>query len=167
MRSKSKKGKNNNYKISFFKNKLEESGYRLTKPRELILDILSNKSKFNSANNIYLMVRKRDPNIGIASVYRTLELLTRLNLICKISLGSDRSFYMLSKNCKKEAFNYMICSNCGRIITDNKCLNNAIKIRLVENAEVNIFKNCQIKIDSYQIFFTGLCNKCSTTTQKQ
>jgi len=161
MKIKSKKNTKTDSKIKFFKNKLEESGYRFTKPRKFILSILRNNSKFYSADNIYLIIRKSDPDIGIATVYRTLELLTRLNLICKVSLGSNRSFYMLSKDCKKEKPNYMICNKCGRIITNNKCLNSAIRIRLIENAEKNIFKNCKIKIDNYQIFFSGLCDKCS------
>ncbi|MBC7333903.1 MAG: transcriptional repressor [Actinobacteria bacterium] len=150
-----------NDKTKYWETRLKEMGYRLSGPRRIILSKLSENREYLSADDIYMMVKKENPNIGIATVYRTLELLTRLDLICKISLGSYRSFYMLSENCKKEATNYLICNKCGRIITNNKCLDSNIRIRLKEDAEKNIFKNCRIKIDNYQIFFTGLCDKCA------
>ena len=55
---------------------------------------------------------------------------------------------------------YMICNNCKRVITNNECLNRAIKIRLREDAEKNILKNCNLRIDKFQIVFTGLCDQC-------
>lgn len=136
--------------------KLEKSGYRLTKPRKIILNKLNNNSKPLSADDIFLMIKKEYPNIGIATVYRTLELLTRLKLISKINFGNEKSFYIFSD----ENFNLMICKNCGTIVQNNRCLNNAIKIRLKENAEENILENCNIKIDNYQVIFSGLCKNC-------
>ena len=105
-------------------------------------------------------VRKVDPTIGIATIYRTLDLLSKLKLICKISVGIDKSMYMLSDDCIKETSVYMICDNCKRIITNNECLNSAVKIRLREDAENNILKNCSLKINKFQVVFTGLCNNC-------
>ena len=60
------------------------------------------------------------PSIGVATVYRTLELLTRLKIVCRIILGSGRSYYMLSQECARETFIYMICDNCKKIITNNQ-----------------------------------------------
>lgn len=149
-------------KIGFWEDRLKELGYKSTKPRRAIINILSENQKLYKADEIYFMVKKSYPEIGIATVYRTLELLSRLNLICKISLGSDKSYYMLSRDCKKETAVYMICDNCGEIIVNNKCLQSAIRIRMVNDAEKHIFKNCKLKIDKYQIFFSGICDKCST-----
>lgn len=149
-------------KTIYWETKLKALGYRLSDPRRIILSKLSEiHDEYLSADDIYITVKKENPGIGIATVYRTLELLTRLNLISKISLGSYRSFYMLSENSRKEATNYLICNKCGRIVTNNKCLDSNIRIRLKEDAEKNIFKNCKIKIDNYQIFFTGLCDRCA------
>lgn len=147
--------------IGFWEDRLKELGYKSTKPRKAIISILNKNQKLYRADEIYLLVKKNYPDIGIATVYRTLELLSRLNLICKISLGSDKSYYMLSKDCKKETAVYMICDNCGDIITNNECLQNAIRIRMIDDAERHIFKNCKLKIDKYQIFFSGTCSKCS------
>jgi Fur family transcriptional regulator, ferric uptake regulator len=147
--------------MGFWEERLKELGYKSTKPRKVIIDILSKKPKLYKADELFLMAKKHYPDIGIATLYRTLELLTRLNLICKISFGSDKSYYMLSRNCKKETAVYMICENCGDVIINSECLQNAIKIRMTDDAEKRIFDNCRLKIDKYQVFFSGICDKCS------
>ncbi len=148
--------------VRFCEDRLRELGYRSTRPRKAIINILSENPKIYKADDIYLIAKKRYPEIGIATVYRTLELLTRLNLICKISLGSNKSYYMLSRDCKKETAVYMICDNCGGVIVNNECLQSAIRIRMINDAEKHIFDNCKLKIDKYQIFFSGICDKCSS-----
>ncbi|MBM3707329.1 MAG: transcriptional repressor [Actinobacteria bacterium] len=140
--------------------KLKDLGYKFTGQRKLILEALSSELKLFDAESVFMEARKADPSIGIATVYRTLELLSRLNLICKISVGMDKSMYMLSYDCRKETSVYMICDNCKRVITNNTCLKSAVKIRLKEDAEDNILKNCNLKIDKFQVVFTGLCDKC-------
>jgi len=143
-----------------WEDKLSGLGYKVTVPRKLILKILEKQPGLVDAYEIFLEVRKKDPKIGIATVYRTLELLTRLKIVHRVSAGMDKSLYMLAEG-TKHASVYMICENCKSVIIDNECLKDAIKIRLKEDAEKNILKNCNIKIDNFQIAFTGLCDKCS------
>ena len=141
---------------------LKKYGYKLTDPREAIIDYLSKESGVKSAEDVYLELKGIDHQIGIATVYRTLDLLSNLELIHKISFGSNKSLYVFSENNSKYSSIYLVCENCGKVIVNNKCLNNAIKIRLIDDAEKNIFKNCNLKINDFQIFFNGLCDKCST-----
>ncbi len=145
----------------FYQDKIASSGFKVTKPRDVIIKILSKSSKLLTADDIYMQVKDVDPTIGVATVYRTLELLSRLKIVCRIILGSGRSYYMLSRECARETFTYMICDNCKKIITNNQCLRSAVKVRLRENAEETILKNCKLKVDNYQILFTGLCDECS------
>jgi Fur family ferric uptake transcriptional regulator len=149
-----------NKKIKFWQNKLRELGYKLTEPRRAVLNVLSNNPKLLTVDEIYIIVRKHYPDIAISTVYRTLELLNKSKLICKIHLGIDKSYFLLSENCAKDTSIFMVCDNCGRIIINNDCLNNAIKIRLIDDAEHNIFKNCRLKINKFQISFSGICDKC-------
>jgi Fur family ferric uptake transcriptional regulator len=146
----------------YYEDKITSSGFKVTKPRDIIIKILSKASNLLTADDIYMQVKNEDPTIGVATVYRTLELLTRLKIVCRIILGSGRSYYMLSKECARETFIYMICDNCKKIITNNQCLRNAVKVRLRENAEETILKNCKLQVDNYQILFTGLCDDCSS-----
>jgi len=152
----------NNQK-KYYEDKITSSGFKLTKPRDIIMKILSRVSNLLTADDIYMEVKNEDSSIGIATVYRTLELLTRLKIVCRIILGSGCSYYMLSRECAKETFTYMICNKCKKIITNNQCLSSAVKVRLRENAEETILKNCKLQIDNYQILFTGLCEDCNDT----
>jgi Fur family ferric uptake transcriptional regulator len=143
-----------------WEDRLSDLGYKVTGPRKLILKLMEKQPSLVDAYQLFLEVRKKDPKIGIATVYRTLELLTRLKIVHRVSVGMDKSLYMLAGG-SKHASVYMVCEKCKSVIIDNECLKDAIKIRLKEGAEKNILKNCNIKIDNFQIAFTGLCDKCS------
>ncbi len=144
--------------------KLTRLGYRFTGQRRIILEALTSEHKLFDAESIFIKAKKMDPSIGIATVYRTLELLSRLNLICKVSVGVEKSMYMLAEDCEKETSVYMICDNCKKIITNNDCLKNALKIRLRDDAEKYILKNCNLKIDKFQVVFKGLCDECTNSS---
>lgn len=150
-----------NEKLTTLEKKFTNLGYRFTGQRKIVLQALGNDNKLFDADTIFMEVKKIDPSVGISTVYRALELLSRLKLICRISVGIDKSMYMLSDNCRKDTSVYMICDNCKKVITNNECLNSAIIIRLREGAEKNIFKNCKLRIDKFQIVFSGLCEDCS------
>ncbi len=152
-----------NNQEKYYEEKITSSGFKVTKPRDIIMKILSRASRLLTADDVYMEVKNEDSSIGVATIYRTLELLTRLKIVCRIILGSGRSHYMLSRECAKETFTYMICNNCKKIITHNQCLKSAVKVRLRENAEETILKNCKLHVDNYQILFTGLCEDCSDT----
>lgn len=145
----------------YYEGKITSSGFKVTKPRDIVINVLSGANNLLTADDIYMKVKNEDSSVGVATVYRTLELLTRLKIVCRIILGSGRSYYMLSRECAKETFIYMICNNCKKIITNNQCLKSAVKVRLRENAEETILKNCKLQVDNYQILFTGLCEDCS------
>jgi len=154
----------NNKILAAQEEKLTRLGYKFTGQRRKILEELSSEHKLFDAESIFIKAKKSDPSIGIATVYRTLELLSRLNLICKVDIGTEKSMYMLADDCEKETSVYMVCDNCKQVITNNDCLKNALKIRLREDAEQNILKNCNLQIDKFQIVFKGLCDKCKDSS---
>ncbi|MDP3012424.1 MAG: Fur family transcriptional regulator [Candidatus Hydromicrobium sp.] len=156
----SKENLNSKY-VSFSKEKLIKSGYKLTKSREAIIEIMGETLKLYDADSLYLEVKKDNLDIGIATIYRTLELLSRLQIICRIIFGSGKTYYMLAEDCHKQTLIYMVCNNCKKIITNNEFLNNSIEIRLKDSAEKDILDNCNLKIENYQVLFTGLCDECN------
>jgi len=60
----------------WWRGKLKNAGFRLTLPRQIILNVLTTTPKHLSAEEIFLLVHKKYPGIGLATVYRTLDLLT-------------------------------------------------------------------------------------------
>ena len=146
---------------------LKDAGYKLTGQRKKIITFLS-KEKFPlNTEDIYLELKKVYPEVGIATLYRTLDLLSGLKLIHKVNIAVNRSFYLFPGSSEDNSAIYLVCDNCGKLVYNNRCLNNSVKVRLVDNAARNIFNNCQLWVNHFQIFFSGLCEKCSKELGRQ
>ena len=89
-------------------------GYRITMPRQAILDILSKTLKHLSAEEVYLAVRKVYPAIGLTTVYRTLEILVQMGVVFKFDFGDSRARYELSKGPKGIKHHHqLVCTSCA------------------------------------------------------
>jgi Fur family ferric uptake transcriptional regulator len=131
-------------------------GWRMTVPRQVILDVLSSSSKHFSAEEIYLEVHKRYPGIGLTTVYRTLELLVRMGVVSKFNFGDGRARYELVAEDKKNHC-HAVCVNCGKIMDCEG----------FEDSEFNFAriitkfsKKFNFEIKGYHMRFYGLCSKC-------
>ena len=85
-----------------FKKILKESGLKYTRQREVVLKILYHSDIHYTPEALYLEVKKREPdlNIGIATVYRTLNLLEESEMVTSISFGAAGMKIPLSKDNK-------------------------------------------------------------------
>lgn len=135
-------------------------GYRITMPRQAILGVLSRTSKHLSAEEIYLAVHKIYPGIGLTTVYRTLELLVRMGLVFKFDFGDGRNRYELAVGPKTFHHHHLICVNCGRIIDYTDFVDRETK--LLAEIENVLSKKYNFKINTHQLHFYGLCERCQT-----
>ena len=133
-------------------------GYRLTVPRQAILNILNKSKEHLSAEDIYMAVHRVYPGIGLATVYRTLELLVRMGLVFKFDFGDGKSRYELSEGLNKNHHHHLVCTGCGRIIDYSELVDEEIKV--LKRIEKTISKKYNFEINSHQIHFLGLCAKC-------
>ena len=134
-------------------------GYRVTIPRQVILDTLSKASKHLSAEEIYLAVHKVYPATGLTTVYRTLELLAQMGLIFKFDFGDGRARYELSGGPEgTKRHHHLICTACRRVIdyTDFTDEEKAAFSR----TEKALSEKYNFKIVNHLIQFYGLCDKC-------
>jgi len=76
-----------------FTNSIHENGLRMTKQRALILDILRNSQEHLDAEALHDRARRLDPQIGIATVYRTLSLLKDFGLVNEYNLGEEHGHF--------------------------------------------------------------------------
>jgi len=76
-------------------------GYRITIPRQTILQVLDESKEHLSAEDIYLKVHSIYPAIGLTTVYRTLDLLINMGLIFKFDFGDGRARYELARGTKE------------------------------------------------------------------
>ena len=139
--------------------KFRGCGYRMTVPRQAILDVLSNTTEHLSAEDIYLKVHKIHPAIGLTTVYRTLELLIKTGIVFKFDFGDGRARYELSENPKGIGHHHhLVCKDCGRIIDYTDFINE--EIELLKRTEKELSKKYKFKITNHMIQFYGLCEKC-------
>ncbi|MBE9482181.1 MAG: transcriptional repressor, partial [Chloroflexi bacterium] len=92
---------------------LKEKGYRLTPQRKVILEILHQTDEHVTAENIYDRVRARLPRANKSTIYRTLELLKKLNLVAETNLGGNSVYY---HHIEQAHHHHLVCQECGAII---------------------------------------------------
>ncbi|OGO23975.1 MAG: transcriptional repressor [Chloroflexi bacterium RBG_16_50_9] len=90
--------------------KLSDRGYRLTPQRLMILSAIESSPDHISAEEIYAQVAEKYPHVNISTVYRTLELLKRLDMVYEINLGEGRIRYHSEKS---GHHHHLVCQGCG------------------------------------------------------
>jgi len=133
-------------------------GYRLTMPRKVILDVLSKTEKHLSAEDVYFKVHKIYPNVGLTTIYRTLEILVQMGLVFRFDFGDGRARYELLEGPKSEHHHHLICTACKRIIEYTDFINE--EMEFLERAEKGLSKKYNFNIKNHIIQFYGLCDKC-------
>lgn len=135
------------------KDKLKEKGFKLTPQRRATLEvIINNQGKHLSTEEIYDLVKVDCPEIGLATVYRTLQLLDEISVISKMSLDDGCSRYELNNHEDDHQHHHLICQKCGDIIE--------VEIDLLEHLEEEIEKVYNFKIQDHKVKFFGECSKC-------
>ncbi len=99
-------------------NDLRQAGHRLTLSRERILSVIHAGEGHLTADEILTRVRSRYGPINKSCVYRTLDLLTRLNLVNPTDFGSGRIEYEIHRH---PHHHHLLCRDCGeRIEVDQR-----------------------------------------------
>jgi len=134
-------------------------GYRFTLPREIILEVLARSNKHLSAEDIYLEVHKKYPNIGLTTVYRTLEILVNLGFVSKLDFGDGKARYEFLEGPKgSRHHHHLVCMSCGKVIDYTDFVDE--EIELLNQIEKVLSKKYGFKITKHLIQFYGLCDKC-------
>lgn len=129
--------------------RLQENGYRLTEPRRTIIAALREAGRFCTAQQLYERMRGR--SVGLASVYRTLELLADLGLAeRRAETGGEASFLY----CSPRHHHHVICTGCGTVREiDTSVCPDEVVTRAVEGAT-------GFAIARHSLDFYGVCADC-------
>lgn len=140
--------------INKLKSNLKEKGYKLTPQRRAIVDmIIRNEGSHLTTEELYDLVRKECPEIGLATVYRTVQLLEELGVICKLDLNDGCSRYEIVHETENHQHHHLICTNCGRVIE--------VEGDLLEVLEHNIEEKYNFRVKNHSVKFYGLCSNCT------
>lgn len=146
--------------INGYKNILQKEGYKLTNQRKDILKtLLNNNNKHLSCEDVFNIVSKENSDLGIATVYRTLQLFEKLNIVYKINFDDGLSRYELNLGEENHQHHHLICLNCGNVME--------VKLDLLESLENKIEKDGNFKIVDHNVKFYGYCKKCLDKVDKE
>ncbi|MDI6602345.1 MAG: Fur family transcriptional regulator [Thermoanaerobacteraceae bacterium] len=135
------------------KYQLQEKGYKLTTQRRAILDtIMENSDKHLSSEDIYDLVRKKCPEIGLATVYRSLQIFEELGLIYKLDFNDGRIRYDVYNGTSDHQHHHLICISCGAVIE--------VEEDLLDDMERHIMEAKDFEIVDHNVKFFGYCSKC-------
>ena len=93
---------------------LQRKGLRNGGARRAVIDLLAEQDCCLTAQEIFDRLRASDRRVGIASVYRVLELLTSEGLVQRIDLGSGIARYE-PVNSGGDHHHHLVCDGCGKV----------------------------------------------------
>ena len=101
------------------KNILKREGLRYTKQRQQVWDEIRRSSEHRDAEQIYIQInkksrKKQDLKVSRATVYRTIDVLVKNNLVRKMELGDGRALY--EHKIDDGHHDHIICVETGEII---------------------------------------------------
>ena len=121
---------------------------RLTTQRQIILEELGKVTCHPTANEVYDMVRKRLPRIGLGTVYRNLELLADSGVILKLEVGGTQKRF----DATVDPHYHIRCSACGKV--------DDIDIPVQEHINQAATAASSYKVLGHHIEFSGVCHSC-------
>ena len=141
------------YGLKDLRGKLSEHGYKMTPQRKEILQIFIEHKGHMSAEDVYKILREQESEIGLATVYRALDLLSELGILVHIDFGDGCARYELNTSDPTvHHHHHLICLKCKKVIEFEE--------DLLDDLEANIAKKSDFQIVNHEVKFFGYCSEC-------
>jgi len=124
---------------------------RRTAQRQIILEELAKVKTHPTANDLYDMVRKRLPRIGLGTVYRNLELMSNKGIIQKLEVGGTQKRF----DAITEPHCHIRCTYCGKV--------EDIDLAVTDDVLKKAAQSSPYQVTGYSIEFSGVCLDCQGT----
>ena len=121
---------------------------KYSKQREEVINCIKNNKNHPTAEEIYMSLKLRNPNISRGTVYRNLNLLVDKGFVNKISNSgkSDKFYYVCDKH------SHAICKICGNVFDFQILIDDNIKNAIKTQTELEEFSN------EFTVY--GICKTC-------
>ncbi|MCK9172624.1 MAG: transcriptional repressor [Desulfuromonas thiophila] len=131
---------------------LAKHNLKVTRQREIILEAFLQSPSHLSAEELYLRLRKEHPNIGYATVYRTMKLLAECGIAAQRHFGDRQTRYEPSTS--EDHHYHLICEGCGQIVE--------FEDERIEQLLQQVASAHQFHLNHQRLELYGLCPKCQT-----
>lgn len=130
---------------------LTENRLKLTHQRKLILDAFLSAEHHVTAEELYEQLKAQNPGIGLATVYRTLNLLSTCGLAQRRQFGDGQSRY--EHVVDHQHHDHLVCKGCGKITE--------FENSHIEQLQDEVAREKGYLIFSHRLELYGLCSDCS------
>ena len=131
--------------------KLREHDFRLTPQRLAVLRVLAVSQGHPTVERIYETVRAEFPTTSIATIYKTVNLLKRLNEVLELGFPDGSNRY---DGNKPYPHPHVICTECKKIIDPN--------LGSLKNLTEEVIKETGFQILNHRVDFFGTCRDCQS-----
>ena len=146
-------------RIEKIKQQLQSQGYKLTPQREATVRVLlENEEDHLSAEDVFMLVKDKAPEIGLATVYRTLELLSELHVVEKMNFGDGVARYDLRNDSSRHHHHHLICTQCGAV--------DEIMEDWLGPLEERLEKEYRFRVLDHRLDFHGICRRCREQSEQ-
>ena len=142
------------------KQKLAERQHKMTPQRQTVLQIfLDHPGEHLSAEDVHDILREKKAEIGLATVYRSLELLSDLGILQKMEFGDGCSRYEVNAtDPNRHHHHHLICTKCGKVEEFDE--------DLLDDLERDIEQKIGFHTLDHQVKFFGVCKECQDKEKK-
>lgn len=129
---------------------ISDKGLRYTGQREEILKVFLSTEKHLSAEKLYKIVKKKNPNIGYVTVYRTMKLLSEVGLCNEVEFGDGISRF---EHCYgHQHHDHLVCIKCGKFTEVMK--------PEIEKMQEELAQKYSFIPTAHKLQIFGVCKKC-------
>lgn len=135
---------------------LHAGGLKVTAQRMLVMEaIADHPGEHLTAEEIYELVKNKYPEIGLATIYRTVQVLVDLQIIDKVSFDDGFARYEMGELARegRHHHHHAICQNCGAVIS--------FEDDLLDALEQAVFDATGFRVTDHEVKLYGYCEKCS------
>jgi len=127
---------------------LKEKGFKVTPQRIAIYDILTNTKEHPTVESIYNKLQPLYPTMSLATVYKSLEVFKKLNLVQELNVGEDKFRY--DSNIKQHP--HIMCIDCGKV--------DDVDDDMFFNLSEQVANKTGYDIIGQKLYFYGKCPSC-------
>jgi Fur family ferric uptake transcriptional regulator len=130
---------------------LAAQGYRRSTARRIVVELLAERDCCVTVPELFQAARESSQPVGIASVYRVLDLLTEKGFVQKLDLGDDHAHYEKVDHAR-DHHHHLVCDECGRV--------QAFADDNLEAALQRIESATRFSVQSHDVLLRGACGDC-------
>ncbi|HEU5316373.1 MAG TPA: transcriptional repressor [Chloroflexota bacterium] len=123
----------------------------MTQQRDVLLDVIEHAGEHLDADGLYRLARERDNRISLSTVYRTLSLLKRHDLVDELHLSEEHHHYEAKTETKRHY--HLVCTECGAVTE----FSGGAADRLREELR----REHGFHVSAMQLDIAGVCNRCA------